>query len=69
MEPFRATPILLPAEAGSPSEVFMGRSAGESTNSLPVPLADGNVIDIASARELRASLRAAADPNLAREVV
>ena len=47
----------------------MGRSAGESTNSLPVPLADGNVIDIASARELRASLRAAADPNLAREVV
>ena len=33
------------------------------------PLADGNVIDIASARELRASLRAAADPNLAREVV
>ena len=47
----------------------MGRSAGESTNSIPVPLADDNVIDIASARELRASLRAAADPNLAREVV
>ena len=26
MEPFRATPIPLPAEAGSPSEVFMGLS-------------------------------------------